>query len=68
MGKLNSINIGSNKSKKHPKCLGSSSWSPDSGYDYDCEYNTSIECGECKYGAGRKDPEAKRNQMENWNG
>jgi hypothetical protein len=32
--------------------------------DFDCEYNTSLTCEECKYsGIGRKDPEAKRNQF-----
>ena len=43
------------------KCLGY--------YDYygefDCGYQTSITCEDCKYGVcgGRKDPEAKCNQL-----
>ena len=33
--------------------------------DYDCEYRTTITCEDCKYGScgGRKDPEAKCNQL-----
>ena len=36
------------------------------GYDTDgaCGYNTTIDCDECKYGGGRKDPEARCNQEE----
>lgn len=26
--------------------------------DFDCGYSTTLDCEECKYGAGRKDPEA----------
>lgn len=49
------------KPKKHPKCL--------STYDewdgaYDCGYNTKLDCDQCKYGLGRKDPEAKCNQLD----
>jgi hypothetical protein len=44
---------------KHLKCLGS--------YDYwgefDCGYNTTILCEDCKYGLGSKNPESKCNQM-----
>ena len=36
-------------------------------YDYfgefDCEYETTLDCDDCKYGLGRKDPEAKCNQI-----
>lgn len=34
--------------------------------DYDCEYQTTIACEYCKYGGfgGRKDPEAKCNQLK----
>lgn len=37
----------------------------DLGYEYDCGYNTSLDCEECKYGGcgGNKDPEAKDNQL-----
>jgi len=31
--------------------------------DYDCGYGATIACEDCKYGMGRKDPEAKRNQL-----
>lgn len=48
--------------KRHPKCKGTyDAWNG----DYDCEYQTAITCDECKYGAGRKDPEAKCNQPDN---
>ena len=44
--------------QKHPKCLG------DVDYygEFDCGYYTTILCEDCKYGLGRKDPEAKCNQ------
>ena len=46
--------------KKHPKCLGRyDSWDG----DYTCGYNTALDCDQCKYGFGRKDPEAKCNQL-----
>ena len=55
---------GKEKSKKHPKCLGEDYYSgPSETSDFGCGYNTSIDCGECKYGAGRKNPEAKCNQL-----
>ena len=45
--------------QKHVKCLGE--------YDYygefDCGYQSALMCEDCKYGHGRKDPEAKCNQM-----
>lgn len=51
----------SNKPKKHPKCLGTyDEWNG----DYDCGYYTKLLCEECKYGLGRKDPEAKCNQLD----
>lgn len=31
--------------------------------DYDCEYDTILTCEECKYGCGRKDPDAKCNRV-----
>ena len=50
------------KCDKHSKCKGFKT--PDYGYgsDYDCGYNTIINCDECKYGDGRKNPEVKCNQ------
>lgn len=45
--------------EKHPKCLGEyDKWSGDFG----CGYRSNLSCEDCKYGLGRKDPEAKRNQ------
>lgn len=45
---------------KHPKCKGK--YDAMNG-DYDCGYRTAITCDDCKYGAGRKDPEAKCNAI-----
>jgi len=45
---------------RHPKCLGSHD---EMNGDYDCEYQSSLTCEECKYGIGRKNPEAKCNQL-----
>lgn len=49
------------KIKRHPKCLG---YQTREG-DYDCEYQTKLDCDQCKYGGhgGRKDPESKCNQL-----
>ncbi len=44
----------SGSSSRHPLCKGD-------GIDH-CDYYTTIDCDECKYGGGRKDPEAKCNQ------
>lgn len=50
-----------NEWNKHPKCLGFyDAWTG----DFDCDYYTTISCEECKYGIGRKDPEAKCNQIK----
>ncbi|WP_109150671.1 hypothetical protein [Azospirillum sp. TSO5] len=46
---------------RHPKCRGYMIDTPN-GRDYDCEYGSELTCDECKYGLGRKDPEAKCNQ------
>ena len=46
------------ESKRHPKCLGS--WGHE--MDFDCGYKTTIECCDCKYGGGRKNPAARCNQ------
>jgi hypothetical protein len=32
--------------------------------DYDCSHGTTIDCGECKFGGGRKDPTAWANAPE----
>jgi hypothetical protein len=49
---------------RHPKCKGwyKNDWGMINGADWGCDYETTIDCDECKYGGGRKDPEAKCNQ------
>lgn len=47
--------------EKRQKCLGA--YNEFSG-DYDCGYASSLDCDECKYGFGRKDPEAECNHQE----
>ena len=51
----------SSSSKRHLKCRGYH----DYWGNFDCEYQTVLECDKCKYGVygGRKDPEAKCNQL-----
>jgi hypothetical protein len=56
---------------RHPKCKGEGYTDHDGNTEYDCGYNTTIECDECKYclhddgrPVGRKDPAAKCNQMK----
>ena len=44
---------------RHPKCAG---YRDDWTLEFDCGYRTTLLCEECKYGCGRKDPEAKCNQ------
>jgi len=44
---------------KHSKCAV---YSDEMNGDYGCHYNSVLSCEECKYGLGRKDPEAKCNQ------
>ena len=46
--------------KRHHKCKG---WYDAYTGDYDCDYDTLLLCEDCKYGVGRKDPEAKCNQQ-----
>ena len=46
----------------HPKCEGYKSWG-DYGYEYGCGYESNLNCEDCKYGFGEKDPEAKCNQV-----
>ena len=57
---LNKTDV-SGSSLKHPKCKGFKYWT-DCGYEFDCGYNSEVDCNECKYGGGKKDPEAKCNQ------
>lgn len=51
-----------NKRDKHPKCKGFETRDIGWGSDFDCGYNTIIPCDDCKYGGGKKNPEAKCNQ------
>ena len=46
---------------KHHKCK--LTYDPFTG-DYDCGYQTNLTCDECKYGVGKKDPQAKVNKYE----
>ena len=46
--------------KRHKKCKG---WYDEFTGDYDCDYQSVLVCDECNYGAGRKNPEAKCNQL-----
>jgi len=52
--------IKKDKRTKHPKCKGNF----DYWGEFDCDYPTTIICDDCKYGVGRKDPEAKCNQLK----
>jgi len=45
------------------ECAGYENWT-NWGYDFDCGYETTIDCDDCKYGGGRKDPEARCNQLK----
>lgn len=61
---LNILGVSGSFSRR-PKCKGFKT--PDYGWgsDYDCGYETTIDCDECKYGGGRKNPEAKCHQNKN---
>lgn len=59
MSGLNAIKALTPKNANHPKCKG---YRDDYTLEYDCEYQTTLNCDDCKYGVGRKDPEAKCNQ------
>lgn len=50
---------------KRSKCKGFKCNHPLDPVEWDCGYNTSIGCDECKYSGfgGRKNPEAKCNQL-----
>lgn len=52
------------KPEKHPKCKGWTDNTPNAGIEFECGYESYLSCEECKYGSGRKDPEAKCNQSE----
>jgi hypothetical protein len=56
---LHTLLIGT-KAKKHPKCKGHYDHFSE---EFDCGYDTTLTCDECKYGVGRKDPEAKCNRV-----
>ena len=54
-------------SSRHPKCAAQQCNHPLDPPEYECSYNTTIECEECKYcigSMGRKNPEAKCNQQK----
>ena len=48
------------ETEKHPKCKGFYHFDG----DFDCGYDTILDCEDCKYGSGRKDPEAKCNKLD----
>lgn len=50
--------------QRHPRCEGYTVETPN-GTEYECGYDTVIECQDCKYCGGRKDPAAKCNSKEN---
>lgn len=58
---LNILDV-SGSSSRHPKCKGYRTQDIGWGSEYECGYETTIDCDECKYGGGKKDPEAKCNQ------
>jgi len=51
-----------NSSYRHPKCMGYMTRDTGDGSEFECGYGTTITCEHCRYGGGRKDPEAKCNQ------
>jgi hypothetical protein len=57
---LNILDV-SGSSSRHPKCRGYRTQDI-GGSEYECGYETTIDCDECKYGGGLKNPEAKCNQ------
>ena len=59
--KLTNMTTSNPRETRHPKCAG---YYDEMNGDYDCHYYTSISCEECKYGCGRKNPEAKCNQIK----
>lgn len=50
--------------KRHPKYRGYFTLDTGWGSEFDCEYYSNLDCEECKYGMGRKDPEAKCYQIK----
>lgn len=52
-----------NKSMRHPKCKGYVTLDVGWGSDFECGYDTIIDCDKCKYNnrGGGKNPEAKCN-------
>ena len=64
MSEAEELNLGGvSNNPKHPKCKGYKYWTA-WGYEFDCGYETTIDCDQCKYGGGTKDPEAKCNQLK----
>ncbi len=54
------------QAKRRLYCKGSWSNVSSEPDDFECDYNTTIECDDCKYcgpGYGRKDPAAACNQL-----
>lgn len=59
--------LGVSGSYRHGKCAAYQCNHPLDQPEWDCGYNTTIDCEDCKYcigSGGRKDPEAKCNQQK----
>ena len=54
--------VESEKNNSHPKCKAPVY--PNMGDYGNCGYNTKIDCDDCKYGSGRKDPASLCNQLK----
>ena len=63
--KLNTLGVSG--SYRHGKCAAYQCNHPLDPPEWNCGYNTTIDCEDCKYcigSGGRKDPEAKCNQQK----
>lgn len=59
--------LGVSGSYRHRKCAAYQYNHPLDPPEWECGYNTTIDCEDCKYyigSGGRKDPEAKCNQQK----
>lgn len=57
------IEINKNKeTERHPLCKAQTCNNFYDPIEYECGYFTTLDCDDCKYGGGKKNPEAKCNQ------
>lgn len=54
--------VGISFGEKKTGCLGFKELDTGNGSDYDCGYDTKLDCDDCKYGRGRKNPASKVNR------